>query len=251
MKKLIGFILFLSLKIIAFGQGNLNDSLNCSLIIPSYAYQFPDCDLAERFGNNSNIGLSFLYKTKTNWIAGIEGNSLFGENVRETSVLDSITTERGYIIASNGQYANVRLYERGFVASISLAKIIVHPLISHNLNSGLMIKTSLGLLQHKIRIDVINNNAPQLSKEYAKGYDRLSNGLATTGFIGYFYMSNNRLVNFYLGFEYTLSWTQNRRSFNYDLMMKDTTQHKDCLYGIRVGWVLPLYKKQSEGVYYN
>ena len=114
----------------------------------------------------------------------------------------------------------------------------------------MLVNVGVGLIQHKIRIEVIGNNIPQLSKEYKKGYDRLSNGLLLTQSVGYLYLSTNRLLNFYIGVECMEGFTQSRRSFDYDLMKQDTKKRLDVLYGGKIAWILPLYKKAPQSFYY-
>ena len=106
-------------------------------------------------------------------------------------------------------------------------------------------------MQHKIRIENDENQAKQISGDYVKGYDRLTNGFALMQYVGYQYLSNRRLVNFNLGVELYEGFTQNRRSYNFDEMRKDDTKRKDYLFGIRFGWVIPLYKKVPNLYYVN
>lgn len=108
-----------------------------------------------------------------------------------------------------------------------------------------------GFLEHKIRIDVDKDDVPELSGDYLKGYDRLTNGLALTEFIGYMHCGNNRLINFIFGFELTQAFTQNRRDFNFDQMKKDDNKRLDLLYGIKLGWFFPLYRHAATSYYYN
>jgi hypothetical protein len=117
-------------------------------------------------------------------------------------------------------------------------------------NSGLVLNMGVGLIQHKIRIEVIGNNVPQLAKAYKKGYDRLSNGLLLSQDLGYLYLSDNRLLNIYFGFECMEGFTQSRRSFDYDKMQRDTKKRLDILYGVKIAWILPVYGSRGpKGVY--
>ncbi|MBA3901808.1 MAG: hypothetical protein H0X62_16670, partial [Bacteroidetes bacterium] len=118
-----------------------------------------------------------------------------------------------------------------------------------NPNSGFFVLGGVGFLQHKVRIENPGNASPQIFGEYKKGYDRLTNGISTSQFIGYMFLSNNRLLNFFGGVEFVQGFTQNRR-FNYDNMDYDHTQRLDLLTGIKVGWVFPLYKKVPLKYYY-
>lgn len=234
----------------AKAQFNVRDSaVSFVMLGGTFAYQVPGGDLAKRFGNNFNVGGTFQWKTKKNWIFGIDGDFLFSDQVKEKNILDKISTSQGFIIGEDGYYADIFLYERGFMFSAKAGKIF--PVIGPNPNSGLMATLGVGLLQHKIRIEDKGNTAPQLSDEYKQGYDRLTNGLSLTEFIGYVNFGNHRLVNFSGGFEFTQAFTKNRRDFNFDTMMKDDKSRLDLLFGIRVAWIIPLYKRMPREFYYN
>jgi hypothetical protein len=251
MKKLVFFLMlpFCLTWSTSQGQKNIRDSLiSTSLLSCSYAYQYPGGDLDKRFYSNNAIGGSYLFKTKHNWLVGVNGFFMFRDKIKETGLFQSISTSNGYIIDGNGIYAEVRLYERGFYGGAQLGKIF--PVLGPNKNSGILLMAGTGLLQHKIRIENPDNTAPQIKGDYKKGYDRLTNGLAVNEFIGYMYLGNSRLVSFYAGFEFTQAWTQNRRSYNFDLMGPDNTKRMDLLSSFKIGWVIPLYKRAPEKYYY-
>jgi hypothetical protein len=232
----------------SLAQISVKDS---SVFIPhidvSYGYQYSYGDLARRFGNNSKVQMNLDFKTKKHWTYGINASYIFGKDVRE-SIFDSISTSNGGIIGKNGEYADVRLFERGFTVVATAGRMFSFK--EPNPNSGFVINVGIGLLQHKIRIETIGNGVPQLSKQYKKGYDRLSNGILFTQDVGYLYFSNNRLKNIYIGFECMEGFTQNRRSYNYDTMMKDTEKRTDILIGGRIAWILPLYKRAPREYYF-
>jgi hypothetical protein len=248
----ISVLLFLSC-ISYFRADAQHDIRDSSLAFPmigaTFAYQLPGGDMSERFGNNLNIGGVFLWKLKSNWILGIEGDFIFSDDVKEKNILDKYKTPDGNIINQNGQYADVFLYERGLKFDAKIGKIF--PVIGPNKNSGLMGMLGLGYIEHKIRIETPESNIPYLSDEYAKGYDRLCSGFALTEFLGYMNFGNNRLLNFYAGFEFTQGFTKNRRELNFDTGLKDGEQRTDLLFGIRLGWVFPLYKRVSNKIYFN
>lgn len=241
-------LLFLFTNIL-FAQVSVKDSsIFTPLIGLSYSYQIPDGDLAKRFGNSSSIQLNLDFKTKQQWTFGINATYFFGKDIKETGIFDSISTPDGYIISQNGEFADIRLYERGFTFSITAGRLFT--LKIPNPNSGIVFNFGLGFMQHKIRIETIGNNVPQLSTAYKKGYDRLSNGLLLSENLGYLYLSNNRLANFYIGFECMQGFTKSRRSFDFDLMEQDTKKRLDLLYGGKIAWILPLYKKAPQAFYY-
>ncbi len=231
-----------------FSQGVKDTSIFSPLVLSSYAFQLPGGDLADRFGHNSNVALALQFKTTKYWIFGIEGAFLFGNKLKETGILDSISTSSGFIIDGNGLFAEVHLWERGFSTQLQAGRMF--PFKKPNPNCGIVALLGTGLLQHKIRIENVNNTAPQISKEYRKGYDRLTNGLCVTEFIGYYFLGNKKLINFFGGIECTQAFTKSRRSWDYDLMRQDTESRIDLLFGLRAGWILPLYKKAAQPFYY-
>ena len=177
---------------------------------------------------------------------------MFGNQVHESGILDSIKTSDGFLIESDGKLVDTHLLERGFSTFLKFGKLFTA--WGPNKNSGIVAIAGLGFIEHKIRIELIggsNKSTPQLSDEVKKGYDRLSNGIALSQSLGYIYLSNNRITNFYAGIEIIEGFTKNRRNFDYDLMKKDDRLRTDLLFGIRVGWILPLYKRMPKEFYTN
>ncbi len=233
-----------------FGQVSVKDS---AVVVPmfkvNYTFQIPGGDMADRFGVNSVVGASFMVKDRRGWLYGADGFFMFGSDVKEDDILDPISTPNQNLLDVNGEFADLRLLQRGWGFSAKFGKIIPTPL--GNPNSGIKLMGGVGFLQHKIRIQNSGAGAPQIQGEYIKGYDRLSNGLMLSEFIGYQFLGNKRLINFYAGFEFQQAFTQNRRSFNFDQKMQDTTERLDLLYGVRVGWIVPLYKKVARDFYFD
>ncbi len=232
------------------GQKRVRDS---SFTIPSfaihYAYQLPGGDLSNRFGGNHNAGGEFMVKLRSGFILGIDGSYLFGTEVKnEDSYFHAIRNDHGYVIDGDGQYAEVHLYERGL--QVFIFGGYQFNFWSPNPNSGPFIQLGAGFLQHYVRIENPGNTAPQILGEYSKLYDRLSNGFSTSQMIGYRYMGNRNLANLYIGFEFTQAWTKSRRAYNADDMRQNTDTHLDLLYGIKVGWIIPLYGRAPKDFYY-
>jgi len=226
--------------------------LDTSIAFPmfklGFGLQFPAMDLKDRFGSNSTIEGEFAWKSKSNIVIGLKGNFIFSDNVKENDILSPIKTTAGNLIDIGGEPGVISLDERGFSIFLTAGKLI--PVFSPNKNSGILLTAGAGVLQHKIKIDFRDSQIPQLDEEYRKGYDRLSNGFAVQGFIGYLFFSNKRLINFYGGFDYVYASTKNRRGFNFDTMEFDNKTRNDALTGIKIGWILPLYKAKPDEFYY-
>ncbi len=244
---ILGFLVIFNAK----AQYSANDTaLSIPMFYASYSFQVPQGDLSERFGLNSTIGGGFQWKVPSNWIFGGEFNYIFGNDVKNTDeLLTNLKTESGHIIDMAGNFAAISLYERGYNMAFKFGKII--PVLSPNPNSGFLIMVGLGYIQHHIRIEVENNTAPQLLGDYKKGYDRLTGGLSTSQFIGYTYLGDSRLLNFYGGFEFIQGWTKSLRDVNFDTMEPDEKKNRlDAFIGIKVGWIIPIFQRQPEKFYY-
>lgn len=232
-------------------QVNLKDSVVFApLIDVSYGLKAPTADLAQRFGAHSEIGIGLMFKTRKNLLWGADFNYLFGKTVKDTKFADAFRDDRGFIMANNGLYSQMFFSQRGFTFSGKFGGII--PVLSPNKNSGIMLLGGVGMMQHRIKMEDKFNEVPLLSGEnYAPGYDRLSNGVMLTQFIGYRLLSNKRFVNVFGGLELTQAFTQNQRSVNFDTGLKDTSVRNDFAYGFRVGITLPLYKQMPKEYYYR
>jgi hypothetical protein len=234
----------------AFSQVNVRDSiLSFSAFNSSFAWQVPTGDLAKRFGAFGSVGGSYLRKQKSGLLWGVRGNFLFGGDVKQKDMLSNIMVNDGFVIGADGTLYEVKYLMRGIQFDAFIGKVF--PIGGPNKNSGVYTTLGAGLLQHKIRIDTERNaDVPPLTKQYVKGYDRLSNGLSINPAIGYLYLGNKRTINFFIQLEYTYAQTFNRRSFNYDTGTNDDTKRNDGALGLRFGWVLPIYKAQAHDFFY-
>lgn len=250
MKQLfLATILLFSLFV--WGQSNVKDtSLSIPMFYASYAVQKPGGDMADRFGNNSVLSGGFQWKTTSNWLFGGDFNFIFGSDIKnEAEIMSNIKTVSGNIIDNSGSFAYYNLFERGFYINGKVGKVF--PVLSPNPNSGFMVTAGFGYLQHKIRIEVTNNTAPQLAGDYKRGYDRLAAGFTTNQFVGYIFMSNSRLLNFFGGFEFVQAWTTPQRDANFDTKLPDPVSNRfDLLNGIRIGWIVPIFTREPEKFYY-
>ena len=229
----------------AQNNGNGGQAL---LIHFNYGIQMPGGDLAERFGRNAYAGGGLSYLTGSNWQIGLESGILFGTNVDEDPLLN-LRTPEGFIYGNNKSQANVQLRQRGLIVLGSVGKII--GLSNRNPRAGLKIALGVGLLQHKIRIQEDPESfVPQIAGDYKKGYDNLSNGLVLHQFIGYQLLGRSGRTNFFIGVEAAEAFTQNRRTTNFATFAPDPAERTDILWGIRIGWIIPLYLGNGDEIWY-
>jgi hypothetical protein len=248
-RSLILILLFISIGERVVSQSrSLKDSIYHLMIVGIHLEgQLPQGDLVQRFGPSISVGVPVFYKTAKNIIFGIENNYFFGTKVKERTLTNLMTPE-GTITDINGNPGAVRFNERGWNVYGMVGGIINK--LGHNKNSGLMILAGAGYIRHKINIYDVGRNIPQIHGELAKGYDRLTGGISLNQFIGYLYLGQNRMTNFYVGLEFQEAFTTGLRGYQYDLMAKDDKQRLDMLCGLRFGWLLPLYKKAPKEFYY-
>lgn len=249
MRKLVSLCLFFN-ALSMNAQVNVKDSLlHVPMIIPQVGAHFPTGDLNKRFGTFFSAGAGFLDKTKHNWIFGADALFLFGGIVNDTNMLNNIMTDDKFLIGSDGTLYDVRFQMRGFQTMTRFGKLF--PVIGPNRNSGIMITGGVGFMQHKVRIEFERNaDVPQLSKDYIKGYDRLTNGLMGSASVGYVHLSSNRLLNFYVLADFSYGSTMNRRSWNYDTNSADLTKRSDGHLNFRLGWIIPFYERKPDEYYF-
>ncbi len=209
-----------------------------------YNYHIPSGDMAKLYGNFSGVGFGGMLKTKHNWVVSGELNYLFGKEIRQEHFLDNLITSGGYLSSTGGSPGNYLVNMRGISAFVNAGKVF--GLNKRNMNSGILVKGGVGYIQHHINIQSQEGNIPQIDLNYAPGYDRFHSGIAFTEFIGYTYQSQNRLINFYIGFDFMQAQTKNRRGYNYDLMAYDNSNKIDLTSSIRFGWMIPMYLNTSE-----
>jgi len=209
----------------------------------------PGGDLAKRFGLSYRIGPSFMYKTKSNYMFGAKMDFIFGNVIREDSLLAGVHDKDGNFINNNGQRIGIGLFERGIAVGLQAGKIF--SLGSTNPNNGLLVMTGVGFLQHRINILDKDKTVPQVRDDYEKGYDRLTNGWYLEQFAGFNMFDKGGLLNFHIGLDIMAGFTKGRRDYLYDVRRTDDAARIDLLFGIRGGLYIPVFKKKSEEMFFE
>lgn len=255
MKRCIS-LLFMALFLTcnAFAQRNIQkEKMGIPMFDFQYTLQFPGGDMKERFGLNSSFGGGFQYKTKNNWLVGIELNYMFSQNVKNAdSLLWDLEVHPGeFIISRNGAGSEIRLFQRGMNGFIKFGRLF--SVLAPNPNSGFFVTAGLGYMGHKIKIDNVESTVAYFDKkDYLKGYDRYTTGFALSESVGYMFLSNHNLLNFYVAANFVQGFTKNRRTYNFDeRKYTDQGSRTDLLYGIRVGWIFTIYQRAPKEYYYD
>lgn len=240
---IIIFFIFNSLCVV----GEEDDSTKRVIFLaPNYELQFPFGDMKTDFGINSSVGLDLSILTANNVFLSLHGAQLFGNNVKDTTIINHLMDEGLNIFDENGQIADILLLERGFNLQFKVGYLW---LVKHQ-TSGILSYTSVGYHQHRIKIDVKNDNVPQLSDEYIKMYDQMAAGVITSLFVGYLSVNSSNGIHFYGGIEFSCSFSKNQRTYNYLTNGPINDTRNDSFLGIKIGWIIPISKRTTREFYY-
>lgn len=233
------------------GQQQLSDStIRLGMLQLSYQGLLPSADMGDRFGYLSTLGLEGGYKFANNFYLTSGFHVLFSDRVRETDMLDGISTPSGFLVSDDGTLTDVQFQGRGWSIPVTAGKIF--PIIPlHNPNSGLFLELGGQFIQHRVFFRTPGGKVAAISDDYQKGYDRLTNGWGLRQAIGYRFFANNGNVNFAIGLTFSQHFTRNRRGINIDTGLPDDGQRRDLLTGFCFSWTYPLYRRAPSKVYYN
>ena len=247
---LIIILLYSSISISQESEQQIKEESNILLSI-NHVFQIPAGNLADRFGNNSDISISMIYQNQHDVVITLEGGFIFGPTVKEDNLFESINGDNGVLISQNGEIPIIRLFERGGHVDLSFGKYFKLPWfnLSDKSESGILLSIGLGYLYHKIFIETIVTELPQLNEELLKGYDRLCGGLLIKQFIGYLYFSKKNNIRFLLGIETMQGFTRDLREYNYTTQTYVHQKRVDHLIGLKSGFIVPI-KKRNTGKYY-
>lgn len=243
MKRFLLYIfLFLSLNIISQEK-----NINSKIITFDYTYQVPINQMAIDFGHNSSLGFNYL-TNNNNLLIGLDANFMFGNNVKNDSLLRNIATEEGWLINLSGELDTILLYERGWNSHFLFGRSF---LFQRNNLSGIYVYGGLGYLQHKIRMESNRTDIPQIEYEYIKGYDKFTNGVSSKICVSYKYFSKHNSLQYHVGAEFINAFTKNRRSYNFSEMEEYSNDLKfDQLIGVKFGVIIPIYRNNEEKFHY-
>ncbi len=253
MKKIFTiFSLIIFISSISFGQRNVKDSIiGTPWVAVNYGANWTSGDLSLKYNYFNHLGIMAGYKTSKNWFWGIDGNFMFSDNVDINGMFDGLTDEKGNITDVNGDIATVVVAARGLNINLAVGKVF--PVLSPNKNSGFFIHGGVGFLAHKYRIATQDQVIPQIELEYKKGYDRLSLGPNFHEFLGYAFMADRGLINFYGGFYAQQGLTKNFRTIFFDQpdVPVSTKTMLDLQAGLKIGWFIPIYKRKPKDYYFD
>ena len=233
-------------------QRNMADSaVGATWLSVQYGGGFPEADLAERYGYLNHLGIFAGWKTRKNYVFGMDANFMFGDKVHLRGLFDHLVDSYGNITDINGEKAIVRVLSRGVYVNGVVGKVF--NVLAVNPNSGIYANFGIGYLLHHLRVETQDHVVPQIELEYKRGYDRLTTGVNTSQFLGYLLMADRGILNFYAGFYVQQGFTQNRRTINYDQpdVPVSTEIRLDLQYGFRFGWLIPIYSRKPQEFYFN
>ncbi|MBS3914933.1 MAG: hypothetical protein KG003_10560 [Bacteroidetes bacterium] len=211
-------------------------------------YNLGIVDLGKRFPAYSTLPAE-LYYTNDNYSFGISYNHFLGNRVKVDSLYGGIVGDSRLMFDREGFPGIIRYYMRGFTLQFTAGKL--YPIKPEWKHSRIEVRLGAGIMQHKITAKFDRGKLPQIEGEYAKGYDKLSNGPLFTQAVNFHYL-NTETVSFFAGINFGQAFTKNRRSWDYGLMRQDVTLRKDFFIGASAGVLIPIVLKDNKSPdYFN
>ena len=130
----------------------------------NYRYLTPQFETKKTYGPSSSLGLEYTKSLKSHFFS-VDCNYEFGNKINDSLILENITTNNNELISSDGSFANILLYKRGFFSHFSIGKIVK---TGKSQKTGFYPSIGVGYSQSKILIETRNQNIPFLSDEYKK-----------------------------------------------------------------------------------
>lgn len=244
-----GIIVFVSCLLSAslFSQRENSNALFFNI---KYGIHFPAGDLSDRFGTHYTAGVDpEIYLSNGNWFLGLQGNFIFGSDVKE-NVLASIQTSEEQLIGRDMLFAEVIMRQRGLLLGGHVGKLFDFGSGNNHIH-GIRVSLGTGVMMHRIAFKDDRNTANQLRGDFGRGYNRKSVGAYTHQFIGYQFLSADRRLNFRAGFVFHQGFTSSVRSTDFDTKQTDDKNRLDLMNGIEVTWILPIFfTKRETRLYY-
>lgn len=212
-------------------------------------YNHGTADLGKRFPWFSTLPAGVYLRTKHNFNWGFNYNRFLGNRFQLDSLFGGIVGPSQQVLDKNGNVAVIRYYMRGYSAQLYFGKALkVFPKAKYG---RLQVTMGAGILQHRIKMRFDKGLLPQLEGDYADGYDRLCNGFMLTQTVNYQYYNVGSL-SFFAGFNFTQSFTQNQRNWDYGTMRHDSRNRHDNYIGISAGILIPVpFRSVQSKDYYD
>jgi len=243
-------LLMLGLMSTGFSQRDLKTE---SIFTPIYGLTYKGSisggDFAKRWGYTNSLGAEINFKLKSNFTFGVESQFIFGNTFKDSSIFDNVFNENKQITSNSGLPAEVFFLLRGGNFTGQFGYVFTK--VGKGPNAGLWLNFGLGYLFHKIRIEHNYDQISQFKDDYKKGYDKLTMGLSTKQFIGYLQQGSRQYLNFYAGLEFGQAFTKNVRTYNFDTEGPENNLRLELFYGFKVGWMIPIYKRQLQEYYFD
>jgi len=229
---------------------NLNDNNGTMFELGfEYGLYLPQQDLDAYYGRHGGAGGHMQVLTKNNLYYGGQLQFIFGSQV-SVDVSNVWKDPIDNVYGLNYTFADILTKQRGLSGQFYVGKLF--PIKSSRARMGIKATIGLGFLQHKLHIQEDPESfMPQLQDDYKALLDHKTNGISIQQFIGFHYLGNDRMANWYVGFDFIEAFTKNRRSFNYNLDIPTDQDRLDIATGFKIGWILPFYiNESSENVWF-
>ncbi|MBM3921518.1 MAG: hypothetical protein FJ347_09905 [Sphingomonadales bacterium] len=196
-------------------------------------------DLAKGFPQFASLPTGLYYKSAKNITLGVNYTPFWGNKVSYSNLFGDVLGPSGEILDQNGFPTIIRYYMRGNSTTFTAGKLLGG---RPGKPGQFEIALGAGFMQHYVKMQFDAGRTPQLEGAYAKGYDRLTNGLQLVQHFRWHYL-NPETISLFAGIDVSQGFTKNRRSWNYADGGPDNSRHFDFYSGISAGIIIPLSLK--------
>ena len=198
-------------------------------------------DLANGFPQFASLPTGLYYKSAKNLTLGVNHTPFWGNKVSYTNLFGDMLGPSGEILDQNGFPTIIRYYMRGNSTTLTAGKLFGG---KPGKPGQFEIALGAGFMQHYVKMQFDVGRTPQLEGEYAKGYDRLTNGLQLVQHFRWHYL-NPETMSLFAGLDISQGLTRNRRSWNFGEYGPDNSLHFDFYAGLSAGIIIPLSLKSQ------
>ena len=193
-------------------------------------------DLAKGFPQFASLPVGIYYKSASNVTMGVNFTPFWGNKVSYNNLFGDMLGPSGELLDQNGYPTIIRYYMRGNSTTATIGKLIGG---KANKPGKFEIAIGAGFMQHYVKMQFDAGKTPQLEGAYAKGYDRLTNGLQLVQHFRWHYL-NPETISLFVGLDVSQGFTQNRRNWNYGDYGPDKRTRFDFYSGLSAGIIIPM-----------
>lgn len=203
------------------------------------AYYVNYSNIALKYPDFNSFPIALEYQHEGTWVASIDYNIYFGNNVQTTGFFNNISNENGDIIDIKGHPAVIRARLRGFSSRAYISKNFYPFQKLGKKNLAIQIGIGGGYSQTYINYQVDQGTVPQIEGDNITGYDKLAGGYQIAERIRIQYFNFNA-ISCVLGFDFIQGVAHSLRPWDFGNNKADNSAINEITTGVHFGIIIPI-----------